>query len=68
MIYVLKVKHERPDLEEQREVLIRESSENKTLLKTLEDTLLRVCLLFRYIKSNIWKVIHIIDEKSEDFN
>nr|AML30863.1 axonemal inner arm dynein heavy chain 7 [Marsilea vestita] len=35
------VKHERPDLEEQREVLIRESSENKTLLKTLEDTLLR---------------------------
>ncbi|MCO5597847.1 hypothetical protein L7F22_051931 [Adiantum nelumboides] len=35
------VKHERPDLEEQREVLIRDSSENKSLLKTLEDTLLR---------------------------
>eukprot|EP00899_Mesostigma_viride_P018540 jgi/Mesvir1/26688/Mv20468-RA.1 len=35
------VRHERPDLEEARENLVREMSENKSLLKTLEDTLLR---------------------------
>jgi len=35
------VKNERPDLEEQREFLIMETSTNKTLLKKLEDTLLR---------------------------
>lgn len=35
------VKNERPDLEEQREYLIMETSTNKTLLKRLEDTLLR---------------------------
>lgn len=35
------VKNERPDLEEQREFLIIETSTNKTLLKRLEDTLLR---------------------------
>ena len=34
------VGHERQDLEEQRERLITEMSENKTLLKSLEDTLL----------------------------
>jgi len=35
------VKHERPDLEEQRENLVTELSENKSLLKKCEDTLLR---------------------------
>lgn len=35
------VQHERPALEEQREGLVREMSENKALLKQLEDTLLR---------------------------
>ncbi|CAM6084343.1 unnamed protein product [Calypogeia fissa] len=35
------VAHERPDLEEQRETLVRDTSENKSLLKQLEDTLLR---------------------------
>jgi len=35
------VKNERPDLEEQREFLLMETSTNKTLLKKLEDTLLR---------------------------
>ncbi|XP_050527907.1 dynein axonemal heavy chain 10 [Daktulosphaira vitifoliae] len=35
------VKNERPDLEEQREYLITETSANKKLLKTLEDSLLR---------------------------
>lgn len=35
------VKNERPDLEEQREYLIMETSTNKTLLKNLEDSLLR---------------------------
>ncbi len=35
------VKHERPDLEEARETLVKEMSENKALLKGLEDTLLR---------------------------
>eukprot|EP00803_Ostreobium_quekettii_P011338 evm.model.scf_1312.1 EVM.evm.TU.scf_1312.1 scf_1312:839-40608(+) len=35
------VRHERADLEEQREALITEMSENKNLLKALEDTLLR---------------------------
>jgi dynein heavy chain len=35
------VGHERKELEEQREHLIREMSLNKTLLKDLEDTLLR---------------------------
>ena len=35
------VKHERPDLEEERERLVQEMSESKTLLKQLEDTLLR---------------------------
>jgi dynein heavy chain len=35
------VKHERPDLEEARESLVKEMSENKALLKNLEDTLLR---------------------------
>ena len=35
------VAHERPDLEEQRETLVTEMSENKTLLKQLEDTLLK---------------------------
>ena len=35
------VRHERSDLEEQREALIKEMSDNKTLLKELEDTLLR---------------------------
>lgn len=35
------VKNERPDLEEQREFLIMETSTNKTLLKNLEDSLLR---------------------------
>ncbi|EFJ08822.1 hypothetical protein SELMODRAFT_131043 [Selaginella moellendorffii] len=35
------VRHERPDLEEQREELVRDTSENKALLKQLEDTLLR---------------------------
>lgn len=34
------VRHERPELEEQRESLVAEMSENKTLLKQLEDTLL----------------------------
>lgn len=34
------VKHERPDLEEQRERLVIEMSENKAALKELEDTLL----------------------------
>ena len=35
------VRHERPDLEEQRERLVTEMSANKTLLKQLEDTLLK---------------------------
>jgi len=35
------VRHERLDLEEQRESLVVEMSENKTLLKQLEDTLLK---------------------------
>ncbi|XP_060518939.1 LOW QUALITY PROTEIN: dynein axonemal heavy chain 10 [Cylas formicarius] len=35
------VRNERPDLEEQREVLIKETSENKNLLQNLEDSLLR---------------------------
>ena len=35
------VKHERPDLEAARESLVKEMSENKALLKNLEDTLLR---------------------------
>ncbi|XP_050426983.1 dynein axonemal heavy chain 10-like [Adelges cooleyi] len=35
------VKNERPDLEEQREYLIMETSANKNLLKRLEDSLLR---------------------------
>ena len=35
------VKHERPDLEEERERLVKDMSESKTLLKQLEDTLLR---------------------------
>ncbi len=35
------VKHERPDLEAAREQLVKEMSENKALLKVLEDTLLR---------------------------
>ncbi|GBG66219.1 hypothetical protein CBR_g57822 [Chara braunii] len=35
------VRHERQDLEEQREKLIQEMSENKALLKSLEDTLLQ---------------------------
>ncbi|GMH41526.1 hypothetical protein BSKO_09436 [Bryopsis sp. KO-2023] len=35
------VRHERSDLEEQREALVKEMSENKSLLKNLEDTLLR---------------------------
>ncbi|KAJ7569126.1 hypothetical protein O6H91_01G062100 [Diphasiastrum complanatum] len=34
------VRHERPDLEEQREELVRGTSQNKALLKQLEDTLL----------------------------
>lgn len=37
----MQVKHERPDLEEARETLVKEMSENKALLKNLEDTLLR---------------------------
>lgn len=35
------VKNERPDLEEQREFLVMETSSNKNLLKNLEDSLLR---------------------------
>lgn len=35
------VAHERPDLEEARRGLVAEMSENKALLKQLEDTLLR---------------------------
>eukprot|EP00951_Prasinocladus_malaysianus_P035121 scaffold359389_cov42-Prasinocladus_malaysianus.AAC.1 len=35
------VAHERPDLEEQRSNLVKEMSENKAILKKLEDTLLR---------------------------
>ncbi|XP_051175007.1 dynein axonemal heavy chain 10 [Leptopilina boulardi] len=35
------VRTERPDIEEQRETLVIETSENKSLLKTLEDSLLR---------------------------
>jgi dynein heavy chain len=35
------VRHERPDLEEARERLVMEMSESKTLLKSLEDTLLK---------------------------
>lgn len=35
------VAQERPDLEEQRNVIIKETSQNKKLLKDLEDTLLR---------------------------
>lgn len=35
------VAHERPDLEAQRQGLVKEMGENKTLLKKLEDTLLR---------------------------
>ena len=35
------VKYERKELEEQRERLIQETSENKKLLKDLEDSLLR---------------------------
>jgi dynein heavy chain len=35
------VRNERPDLEEQREKLIEETSENKNLLQNLEDSLLR---------------------------
>lgn len=35
------VKSERPDIEEQRETLILETSENKNLLRNLEDSLLR---------------------------
>ena len=34
------VAHERPDLEEQRSNLVKEMSENKAILKNLEDTLL----------------------------
>lgn len=34
------VRYERSDLEEQREALVKEMSENKSLLKNLEDTLL----------------------------
>lgn len=35
------VRNERPDLEEQREMLIEETSSNKNLLQHLEDSLLR---------------------------
>lgn len=35
------VRNERSDLEEQRETLIKETSENKKLLQILEDSLLR---------------------------
>lgn len=35
------VRHERSDLEEQRESLIIETSENRKLLKQFEDSLLR---------------------------
>ncbi|KAL1116902.1 hypothetical protein AAG570_005371 [Ranatra chinensis] len=35
------VRNERPDLEEQRETLIAETSNNKNLLQNLEDSLLR---------------------------
>ena len=35
------MKYERKELEEQRERLIQETSENKKLLKDLEDSLLR---------------------------
>lgn len=35
------VRNERPDLEEQREMLIKETSSNKDLLQQLEDSLLR---------------------------
>lgn len=35
------VRHERYDLEEQREALVKEMSDNKSLLKNLEDTLLQ---------------------------
>ena len=35
------VSHERRDIEEQRECLIQETSDNKKLLKDLEDALLR---------------------------
>ncbi|XP_066140827.1 dynein axonemal heavy chain 10 [Euwallacea fornicatus] len=35
------VKNERPDLEEQREMLVTEASENENLLQQLEDSLLR---------------------------
>lgn len=45
------VKHERPDLEEQRERLIIEMSDNKATLKQLEDTLL-------YELSNATGAIH----------
>lgn len=37
----LTVKHERPDLEEARETLVKEMSDNKSLLKNLEDMLLK---------------------------
>ncbi|XP_046382890.1 dynein axonemal heavy chain 10 [Ischnura elegans] len=40
-ILAVVVRNERPDLEEQRENLISETSENKKLLKQLEDMLLR---------------------------
>lgn len=35
------LRHERPDLEEAREALIKQMSENKATLQALEDTLLR---------------------------
>lgn len=35
------MRNERPDLEEQREILIKETSSNKDLLQQLEDSLLR---------------------------
>jgi len=43
------VGHERPDLEELRENLVKDTGENKALLKQLEDTLLQVSILYLLI-------------------
>lgn len=56
------VKNERPDLEEQREALVMETSSNRTLLKNLEDSLLRELATS---KGNILDNIDLIETLEE---
>lgn len=56
------VKNERPDLEEQREVLVMETSSNRNFLKNLEDSLLRELATS---KGNILDNIELIETLEE---